>query len=220
MSGDAYVVLRTENVLLAMADGLGHGPTAREAALAFCEFVSLHADWPLDAILRASSQAMAHTRGAAAGLLRIGLGTGRASFAAVGNVELRTASARPFHPVSTPGIVGRPFRNVVVFEYEMSPGDTLVLHTDGISSRMDPSLLAGLDEQDAADAVLREHGKDHDDATCVVVRALQGAGKDSGAGERESAAASHALQARGEPGTSAHLGAAGIAWQAHRWNRA
>ena len=46
----------------------------------------------------------------------------------------------------------------------------IVAFTDGVSSRFTLETCDGLDVQDVADAVVRDHGKAHDDATCVVLR--------------------------------------------------
>jgi hypothetical protein len=41
--------------------------------------------------------------------------------------------------------------------------------TDGISSRARLDAYRHLDAQNMADALLRDHAKDHDDASCVVI---------------------------------------------------
>jgi len=170
--GDVTSVVRGpgEEVLIVVADGLGHGEKARDAAEAFCAFVEVHAEAPLEAIMRDGSHAVSATRGAAAALIRIHRGVTRLSFCGIGNVELQAASAEAIRPVCLPGIVGRPLRKVLAFDYALREGDLLAAHTDGVSSRFRLEDYAGLDAKEAAARILAEHGKNHDDATCVVIR--------------------------------------------------
>ena len=170
--GDAAAVVpgRRGGTLVVVVDGLGHGSKAQHAAQAFCTFAEGHADEPLEAIIREGSRAISSTRGAAAALIRINEEEGRISFCGVGNIELQAASAGTIHPVCMPGIVGRPLRKVLVFDYALRGGDFLVAHTDGISNRFHVKDYAGLGAQEAADRILAEHGKSHDDAMCVVIR--------------------------------------------------
>jgi len=169
--GDSTWIGEGERPLIAVVDGLGHGPLAAEASRAFARFVSNHVEEPLDLLLQDGGRAIAHTRGVAASLVRLDPQAGRMWFAGVGNVELRSAGPSRIAPVTHPGILGRPLRRPPrVFEATIAAGDLLVIFSDGISSRLDAKRLDGIAPQEAAQMVLREHGKDHDDATVVVVR--------------------------------------------------
>lgn len=168
--GDAFVVLRDEEITIAVADGLGHGPKAAEAALAFCAYVEANVSRGLEEILRGATAEISHTRGAAAALLRIGDRQRCLSFAGIGNIELQAVSKLPIRPTSTPGIVGRPLRKVLEFDYELNGGDLLAVYSDGISGRFRLESYGRLNAQSAAEAILSDHGKRHDDATCLVVR--------------------------------------------------
>lgn len=170
--GDVASVIHTNDggVLIVLADGLGHGTMAHEAAEAFCAFAELHATRPIEAIMREGSLAIAATRGAAAALLRIGDGGTRLSFCGIGNIEVQANSVDAIRPICMPGIVGRPLRKVLSFDYALSCGDLLVAHTDGISSRFRLEKYAHFPAVEAADRILSEHGKGHDDATCIVIR--------------------------------------------------
>jgi hypothetical protein len=170
--GDAYSVVDGERTLIALADGLGHGPAAAEAANAFCRFAAERPSTGLRALMTLASDEIAKTRGAAAALLRIDLPRGELEFAGVGNIEVRAVSREPIKPVSVAGIVGRRMRKVRVFGYPVHRGDLLIAFTDGISSRLSLTDYAELDEQSLADRVMADHGKLHDDATCVVIRCM------------------------------------------------
>jgi negative regulator of sigma-B (phosphoserine phosphatase) len=168
--GDAFTVVTGQVTIVALADGLGHGPLAAEASEAFCAYVERHEGQGLEQLLRGGTVALNGTRGAAAAVLRIDQVAGRVSFAGVGNIELQAVSREPIRPVCTPGIVGRPLRKVIAFHYNLHAGDLLALYSDGISSRFDLAAFRRLRTQGIAQAVLAQHGKSHDDATILVLR--------------------------------------------------
>jgi serine/threonine protein phosphatase PrpC len=74
------------------------------------------------------------------------------------------------HPVCAPGIVGHRVRKMLAFEFELPESATIALCSDGISSRLHFDEYVHLEPQEIADLIMKQHGKFHDDATCVVVR--------------------------------------------------
>ncbi len=168
--GDATEVVREGETLIAVADGLGHGPDAAEAAQAFCRYVRENPSLGLEDIIMGASQEISRTRGVACALVRIDAAERLMTFVGVGNIEVQAVSVADIHPICLPGIVGQRVRKLQSFEYELHPGDLIVVYSDGISSRFDLRQMRHADVQALADAVLVEHGKDHDDATCVVIR--------------------------------------------------
>lgn len=167
--GDAFVVVPYERgTLLCLADGLGHGPAARVASDAVCNYVREHADMPLEAMIRAIDKAIRSTRGAAVSLVTFS--ADRLQFVGIGNVELRSVACVPIAPPTTPGIVGQGVRKVRIWEYPIACGDLFVLMSDGISTRFELKELAHLTPQVVADTLLARHHKSHDDACCAVVR--------------------------------------------------
>jgi hypothetical protein len=94
-------------------------------------------------------------------------------FAGVGNIAFGARSTSSVSAFSTAGILGRRIRTIRTWEAPLSPGDGLVLHTDGISPRFALGDLPWSTPSAAiADLILRSGGKRGDDATCVVVRCL------------------------------------------------
>jgi serine/threonine protein phosphatase PrpC len=169
--GDAYaVVTGPRTTLLAVADGLGHGPEAARAARAFCVHAEQHVDRSLEGILATADAALAGTRGAAVALLRLDP-RGRFEFAGIGNIAVRAVSRRPIHPVSVAGTLGRRHsRRPLCESFDVDGGDLVVVHTDGISSRFELDAIRTDAAPRIAEALLSSHGKSNDDATCIVVR--------------------------------------------------
>jgi hypothetical protein len=99
---------------------------------------------------------------------------GSFSYAGVGNVEARVLGSRePARPIPINGTLGARLSQVRVWPHRWDEGTTLVLATDGISTTWDidfypgilgrsPQLLAGL--------LLRDFGRNSDDATVLVYR--------------------------------------------------
>jgi phosphoserine phosphatase RsbX len=61
-------------------------------------------------------------------------------------------------------------RRVKSFSYRVSDDDLFAIFSDGVSSRFVLEDYLSLPTQEMADRILSDHGKQHDDATCVVVR--------------------------------------------------
>jgi serine phosphatase RsbU (regulator of sigma subunit) len=93
-------------------------------------------------------------------------------YAGVGNVEARLISAnRAVRLQSARGIVGAVFPTVQPVEASLDPGWLLVIHSDGVSSKLDLDEEAGAkaaDPQLLANRILARWSRAADDATVVV----------------------------------------------------
>jgi len=174
VSGDAFLVVRAEpRVLLAVADGLGHGPHAAHAANTLTKYIQEHSTESLEMLLRGADRAVASTRGAAVMLARVDKETSTIDVAGVGNVALRSWSKERIQPLPARGVLGRGVRHVRIFRYNLAEGDLFALYTDGIAGSFDIDSVRHQDATTIARAVLEGFRKPHDDATCVVVRYSQ-----------------------------------------------
>jgi hypothetical protein len=115
---------------------------------------------------------MAGTRGGALAVVRAA--AGRVTFAGVGNVAGWIVSGTGRQGlISVPGIAGHQARRLRQFDYQAGPGDVIVLHSDGLTSRWDPRDLPGLVRKDPlviAAALLGAAGVHRDDAGVLVLR--------------------------------------------------
>lgn len=170
-SGDRVVLLDDgRELLLAVIDGLGHGPRAAEAAHAAERVLVENASMPLPELFQHCDRAIAHTRGVAMTVVRASRERRLLMHAGVGNVELRSIARPVVSALPQPGVVGgRRVRSVRETVVELSVGDLFVLFSDGISSRIDLDAYRQLGVQAMADAIVRDHGKEHDDASCAVL---------------------------------------------------
>jgi len=170
--GDAFAWnVTAEKATLLVADGLGHGSLAREAAdRAIASFLDAPSLAP-DQVLRRCHAALGRTRGAAIAVVEVDPRHMRLSFCGVGNVRLKDVPHRGGRGMSLPGIVGMRLPPLRVFESRIHADDVLLLHTDGVPSDFDPSSIRDLPFADLPQVLTQTHGLPEDDATVVAVRA-------------------------------------------------
>jgi anti-sigma regulatory factor (Ser/Thr protein kinase) len=159
---------------LIVADGLGHGPQAADAARAAVR-AFLAAGAAPGAVLARVHDALRSTRGAAVGIAEIDPGRQVVRFAGVGNIagSVRTGG-QSRHLVSHNGIAGHEVRRIDEFTCPWPAGALLVLHSDGIATHWDLGRYRGLSERDpalVAGVLYRDFARGRDDATVVVARA-------------------------------------------------
>jgi len=167
--GDSFVIeQRGGGVLAAVVDGLGHGYESSVAAGRAAEVIRECADLRVEAILRRCHQELRVTRGAAVGILKVEEG-GEGEFCGIGNIEVQALNGHSPSVFCLAGIVGHNVRVSKVMSVAMRPGDIYCLTSDGVSSRGNlKSCLPGLPEV-VARRIVEHWGKDHDDATAVVL---------------------------------------------------
>jgi len=167
--GDSFVIEDREGVLLAaVIDGLGHGYESSVAAELAVEVIKGCGDLGVDAILRRCHEELRVTRGAAVGILKVEEG-GEGEFCGIGNIEVQALNGHAPSIFCLAGIVGHNLRASKVQRVTMKPGDIYCLMSDGISIRGNlKSCLPGPPEV-VARRIVENWGRDHDDATALVV---------------------------------------------------
>jgi negative regulator of sigma-B (phosphoserine phosphatase) len=173
-SGDAYVAHAFPGgVLVAVIDGLGHGPDAAAAASAAVDALTLHAPEPPEELLIACHEALRPTRGAVISLASLRDG-GSMSWAGVGNVQGALVRGRADEPVqlltTLGGILGHAVPNCRAVAMGLVPGDALVFTTDGVRSGAAGIFDRRADAQTNAERVLADSRIGRDDALVLVAR--------------------------------------------------
>ena len=175
--GDSFGAVRHgETITGVLCDGLGHGPLAAsasaEAVAAVIETALRDGGSEPAALVEHAHRRMGHTRGGALGVVQL---AGRAArFAGLGNITatLLADGARK-NMLSVPGIAGHQARTIRQYEYDVAPGTSVVLHSDGVSARWQAAALPGLAARDplvVAAALLAEAGTRRDDAGLLVLK--------------------------------------------------
>lgn len=175
LCGDTWRVVEQGQALSVMvADGLGHGPLAAEAA---DRAAAIFSELPFEAagvFYERAHRSLTGSRGAALARAVIGP-TGQVDYAGVGNIAgsligLDQSRGLP----SQNGTVGAEMRRQVPsMQYAWPDRGLLLMHSDGIGSRWTldpyPGLLVRHPALVAA-TVFRDFLRGRDDATVVVVR--------------------------------------------------
>jgi anti-sigma regulatory factor (Ser/Thr protein kinase) len=175
LSGDAWCVLEGERgPTIVVVDGLGHGALAHEAAMRGLELATQQAGSSPTAMLQAMHAGMRATRGAAAGVAEIDAAARILRFAGVGNISCSVISAEGSRSLaSLSGIVGHEARRVQEFTTPFPTGASVVMFSDGITTRWRLDQYAGLRPRHpalGAAVVFRDHLRGRDDATVIVAR--------------------------------------------------
>lgn len=174
-SGDAWAVEEAGRRLwVLVADGLGHGPLAADAAaLAVEAFRALPGGGPGERV-EAMHRRLRGSRGAALAVAEIDLAAGTLRYAGIGNIAgqlLGREAARSL--VSMNGTAGVQARTLRQLDYPWEPGSLLVMCSDGVATRWDLGERPGLGERQPstiAAVLVRDFGRGHDDAAAVVAR--------------------------------------------------
>ncbi|MDF2459749.1 MAG: putative anti-sigma regulatory factor, serine/threonine protein kinase [Nitrospira sp.] len=183
--GDNWVFCSyADGWLCAVADGLGHGLIAAQAASAIVEAVGrAPANRTPVELVEAAHQAAKPTRGAAVGIAVMDGPKGLVRFAGIGNIAaLVVKGTERRHLVSYNGIIGHDYRKLMEFTHPWHAESLLLLHSDGISTHWDLDRYPGLLSRDPsliAGILYRDFNRGRDDATVVVVKQRASAGLSS-----------------------------------------
>jgi anti-sigma regulatory factor (Ser/Thr protein kinase) len=172
--GDAWACRATrDGVAILVVDGLGHGPSAAEAAReAQRVFQEARDGAPPAETLEHLHRGLRPTRGAAGAIAHVDPRRELVTYAGAGNIAGHILGGeRPRALVSHNGILGHEVRRFQEFAYPWPAGSTLVLHSDGLAShwsldgypgviRHHPGVIAGV--------LYRDFRRSHDDVTVVV----------------------------------------------------
>jgi negative regulator of sigma-B (phosphoserine phosphatase) len=181
-SGDLHFVHTYEEVaLVAAIDGLGHGPEAAVAAQRAAEALERHHAEPVASLLQRCHDNLRGTRGAVITLASFDGKRNVMSWVGVGNIEGTLVRAEPGEErrresvMLVGGVPGHQLPRLRAAELQISPGDTLVLSTDGIRPGYLELLAIGDPPNRLVERIMDQFGKGTDDALVLVARYL-GAG--------------------------------------------
>jgi len=175
--GDAWRVAEEDGTLTVLvADGLGHGPLAAEAANRATTLFETTPHTDLAAFCDRAHVALNGSRGAAVAIAHIA--SGRLAYAGVGNIAGTLIGDEKSRGLSSQnGTVGVTVRRGRAFTYDWPPRGVLVMHSDGLTNRWSLSAYRGLASRHPAviaGVLHRDCLRGRDDATVVVVKKLTG----------------------------------------------
>jgi negative regulator of sigma-B (phosphoserine phosphatase) len=179
-SGDAHIVATLpDGALVGVIDGLGHGPDAAAAAQKAVETLRDYADEPILALVQRCHESLRSTRGAVMSLASFNAADSSVTLIGIGNVEGVLLRAGALHSSEKKqaislrgGVVGYKLPPLRAETVPVSPGDTLIMATDGIRSGFTTGVVVGNQPQHIAESILSGYFKHSDDALVFVARYL------------------------------------------------
>jgi anti-sigma regulatory factor (Ser/Thr protein kinase) len=172
--GDAWTVSNAGNVLtLLVADGLGHGPGAAEAAVEAVRLFHRYNGHTVANLTDYVHGGLRSTRGAAISIARFDPATTKITFSGIGNVAgMITTAGETRRMVSMAGTAGFNARKIQAFDYPFERG-LVILYSDGLASSWSVDRytnLAGLHPSLIAAILYRDFTRHRDDATVLVAK--------------------------------------------------
>lgn len=172
--GDGWAIAQERNRLAAVvADGLGHGPHAAQAAEAALDVFSEAPFAPLEQVVQDAHMRLKTTRGAALFAMQIDASQ-RVRYSGAGNVLGRALSGVFDRSLATQhGTLGLQVRRSEVTVLDLPDHAITVVHSDGVTSRWKAKELVPLLQRDPtliAAALLWQQSRTRDDATVLVVK--------------------------------------------------
>ena len=175
LCGDGVAwVQEPRRTMVMMADGLGHGPHAAEAAQEAIASFHQHSGKAPGEILSRIHDALKKTRGAAVAMAEIRPHESVLTYVGIGNISATVLTAGKTRSlISYNGIAGHQLHKIQEFKVEWPAGSVLVMHSDGLQTRWDLSRYPGLARRHAgliAGVLLRDFRRDRDDGSVLVVK--------------------------------------------------
>ncbi len=177
VSGDDAIFVNYESgFVAAVADGLGHGPEAREASNRAVELVHQKKDADLPHLVADLHDALVNTRGCVMNVVRFDGARRSLECVSLGDVHSHLYNLREAHFFTPrPFVLGgrqnfKPFR---VEEHPAESGSVLVMFTDGLKSRATIKGQLDILRQPAiaiAQHLIETHARPDDDVMVLVAR--------------------------------------------------
>jgi anti-sigma regulatory factor (Ser/Thr protein kinase) len=180
--GDAVAIEADgQHATIMVADGLGHGPMAHEAATEATRIFRANRGAALMRLMELIHAGLKPTRGAAVSIARCDWGTGQMDFSGVGNVAAMTVTSgasRSMAPHN--GTMGHAFRKMTPFNYPLGKDSLLLMHSDGLGTHWKLETYAGLAQRHPgviAGVLYRDYNRGRDDVTVVAMRPAANGGR-------------------------------------------
>jgi len=173
--GDGWFVIeRGARLYILVCDGLGHGVEAGAATdKAIAAFKKSKASSP-EGLVAELHESLRKSRGAALSVAIIDNQEMQLTFCGIGNVTgfIDHKEAKKNRLMPAPGTAGYEARRLKDWSFPWSNDSVLIIHTDGLSSKLD--LSANLRQKSSstiAAILMRDYWRGTDDGTVLVVKA-------------------------------------------------
>jgi serine phosphatase RsbU (regulator of sigma subunit) len=172
--GDGWEMWQSpDRFVLMLADGLGHGLQAYEAAEEARRVFNLRPPVTPGQLIDNIHRALQKTRGGAVAVADLNLNTAKVTYCGMGNIAGVISADQQRSMVSMNGTVGAGAVRTKEFDYPWPADAVLIMHSDGLHSHWGLESYPGLRSRHAAviaGILYRDGTRTRDDATVVVVK--------------------------------------------------
>ncbi len=173
-SGDmAFIHEHGARIFVAIVDAVGHGRSAHRVATKVETILRSEYTDDLAALVQSLHRQLKGGPGAVIMAGAIDTESLDFTFVHIGDAHGKVFGPRRRSLIGQAGMLGHAIRTPNIRREALSAGETLVLCTDGVSERYDLNEIQGhrtIPVDALARRIVEQFGKDHDDATCLVVR--------------------------------------------------
>lgn len=173
VSGDQCLVIRNEHrLVVSLIDGLGHGTKAHFAATLAKKVIRRNAGSALRTMVDKVHEQLSKTVGVQMALASLNLQSSKLEYIILGNISgvlIRNGEVSSLF--SKPGTLGLIKPNFSVERLSLLRGESLVFHSDGISSkwRLNKEIL-GSDPESLVNLIMSEYRYNYDDSSVMVIK--------------------------------------------------
>ncbi len=171
--GDCYLVEKENHVLtMAVIDGLGHGPAAREAA-AIAAGILQGSRHPLTGIIPEIHRQLMGTRGAVLSVVRYDMESGLIKYAGIGNITTYVINKGQVRILmSAEGFLGSRLPSFREYGLAAEEVEQIIMVSDGVGAIPGRDLLkiSWQRAQDMAETIGQQWGLRRDDETVIVLK--------------------------------------------------
>ena len=178
--GDQYGHWQCDGkVILALADGLGHGPDAAHAAKLAIHTIGQQLQHGCDQLFEICNETLSSTRGVALSIVIVDTRKNQIEVASVGNIRTRLlGQVKDFHFGGARGIVGAGYRNLLPEKTTIRDQEMIVLFSDGMEELADirqllPQEAKPEEVRHSALELLKNFGRHDDDVSVLVYQHQQ-----------------------------------------------
>ncbi len=172
VSGDALFFHEDENgIFISISDGLGHGEQAHKVSSDISVFLESHHHQDITRLITEVHEEISPSIGAAMAMAYINFKEDTVSFCGIGNVGGYIMGSHDKIFVCKDGVVGANMRSPLLQSETLSPGDKIILASDGIHERFYSKASPNVFKRNPMAIVqylLKNFGKPYDDASCWV----------------------------------------------------
>lgn len=176
-NGDDFIIkYEDDEVLVAVIDGLGHGPKAHLAAIRARHYIENHHRLSLKEIFLGTHLNCLGTRGVVMALAKFNWSQKMPTieFCSVGNISVRVfGNETPINLITKRGVIGNNLGTLRISKEIWDPKSIMILHSDGIMSGWSfQNLISQLNvpAQEVSKYFMRNYARENDDATIVIIK--------------------------------------------------